>query len=83
VLCNVLTPGMDAIAERWIGGRRREVLDRTLIGNQNHLRRILLKYETHHNQHRPHRSLNTDATFLFSHYPNPDQIILAHNAWHL
>ena len=57
VLCNVRTPRMNAIAERWIGGCRRELLDRTLIWNQNHLRRILHQYETHHNQHRPHRSL--------------------------
>jgi len=41
VLCNVQTPRMNAIAERWIGGCRRELLDRTLIWNQNHLRRIL------------------------------------------
>jgi hypothetical protein len=47
----------NAIAERWIGGCRRELLDRTLIWNQAHLRRILSDYETHHNQHRPHRSL--------------------------
>jgi putative transposase len=39
VLCNVRTPRMNAIAERWIGGCRRELLDRTLIWNQNHLRR--------------------------------------------
>src|SRR5439155_6629783 len=57
VPCNVATPRMNAIAERWIGGCRRELLDRTLIWNQNHLRRILRDYETHHNQHRPHRSL--------------------------
>ena len=57
VLCNVRTPRMNAIAERWIGGCRRELLDRTLIWNQNHLRQILRQYETHHNQHRPHRSL--------------------------
>jgi hypothetical protein len=31
---------------------------RTLIWNQAHLRRILREYETHHNQHRPHRSLD-------------------------
>jgi putative transposase len=52
---------MNAIAERWIGGCRRELLDRTLIWNQAHLRRILRQYETHHNQHRPHRSLHGAA----------------------
>jgi putative transposase len=41
VLCNVRTPRMNAIAERWIGGCRRELLDRTLVWNQSHLRRIL------------------------------------------
>jgi putative transposase len=51
----------NAVAERWIGGCRREVLDRTLIWNHNHLRRILGQYETHHNQHRPHRSLHAAA----------------------
>ena len=61
VLCNVQTPRMNAIAERWIGGCRRELLDRTLVWNQAHLRRILREYETHHNQHRPHRSLHAAA----------------------
>ena len=61
VLCNVRTPHMNAIAERWIGGCRRELLDRTLIWNQAHLRRILRQYETHYNQHRPHRSLDSAA----------------------
>jgi putative transposase len=49
---------MNAIIERRIGGCRRELLDRTLVWNQAHLRRILHAYETHHNQHRPHRSLD-------------------------
>ena len=61
VLCNIQTPRMNAIAERWIGGCRRELLDRTLIWNQAHLRQILRQYETHHNQHRPHRSLHGAA----------------------
>ncbi len=61
VLCNIRTPRMNAIAERWTGGCRRELLDRTLIWNQAHLRRILHDYETHHNQHRPHRSLDGAA----------------------
>ena len=61
MLCNVRTPRMNAITERWIGGCRRELLDRTLIWNQHHLRRMLRDYETHHNQHRPHRSLHGAA----------------------
>jgi transposase len=61
VLRNVRMPRMNATAERWIGGCRRELLDRTLVWNQHHLRRILRQYETHHNQHRPHRSLHGAA----------------------
>ena len=37
VLCNVRTPPMNATTERWIGGCRRELLDRTLIWNPAHL----------------------------------------------
>ena len=55
VLCNVRTPRMNAIAERWIGGCRRELLNRALIWNQAHLRQSLHEYETHHNRQRPHR----------------------------
>jgi putative transposase len=61
VLCNIQTPRMNAIIERWIGGCRPEFLNRTLIWNQTYLRRILRAYETHHNQHRPHRSLDSTA----------------------
>ena len=34
VLCNVQTPRMNAIIERWIGGCRRELLDRTSSGTR-------------------------------------------------
>jgi putative transposase len=61
VLCHVRTPRMNAIAERWIGGCRRELSDRTLIWNQDHLRQLLRPYETCHNQHRPRRSLDAAA----------------------
>ncbi len=47
MLCNVRTPRMNAITERWIGGGRRELLDRTLVWNQAHLLRILRDYEAH------------------------------------
>jgi putative transposase len=68
VLCNVRTPRMNAIAERWIGGCRHELLDRTLIWNQAHLRQILRAYEIHHNRPRPHRSLHAAAPL--NRYPN-------------
>jgi putative transposase len=44
------------------GTLRREFLDRGLIWDHAHLRRILRDYETHHNQHRPHRSLHDAAS---------------------
>jgi hypothetical protein len=72
VLCNVQTPRMNAIAERWTGGCRRELLGRTLIWNQYHLRRILPEYEIHHNQHRPNRSLHSAAQLK----PLPQPVIL-------
>jgi putative transposase len=55
------TPRANAITERWIGGCRRELLDRTLIWNQAHPHQMLRQYEAHHNQHRPHRSLHGAA----------------------
>jgi putative transposase len=54
----VQAPRANAIMERWIGSCRREVLDRTLVWNLSHLRRILAEYEDHYNRHRPHRALH-------------------------
>ena len=47
----------NAICERIIGTLRREVLDRVLIVNEDHLRRALTEYLRHYNAARPHRSL--------------------------
>ena len=57
----VSAPRMNAIMERWIGGCRRELLDRTLIWSLPHLRRILREYETHYNTHRPRMALANAA----------------------
>jgi putative transposase len=74
VLCNIQTPRMNATAERWIGGCRRELLDRALIWNPAHLWRVLSQYETHHNQHRrPHRALRAAAPLK----PLPQSVDLA------
>jgi putative transposase len=58
VLTAPQAPRMNAIMERWIGSVRRELLDRTLIINARHLRKVLSEYEDHFNEHRPHRALN-------------------------
>ena len=57
VLTGVKVPRMNAVMERWVRTLRAELLDRTLIWNAAHLRRVLRIYERHDNQHRPHRAL--------------------------
>lgn len=52
---------MNAITERWLKTLRAELLDRTLIWNETHLRRALGEYERHYNLHRTHRSLTAAA----------------------
>jgi transposase InsO family protein len=50
-------PRMNAICERLIGTLRRELLDRTLILNQAHLRAVLADYQEHYNTARPHQGI--------------------------
>jgi putative transposase len=54
-------PVANAYAERWVGTVRRELCDRTLIWNRQHLKRLLRDYVEHYNAHRPHRSLDQRA----------------------
>ena len=53
----VQAPRMNAICERLIGTLRRELLDRTLILNQAHLRAVLAEYQEHYNTARPHQGI--------------------------
>ena len=46
-------PRANAICERIIGELRRELLDRMLIINEEHLRRTLTTYLVHRNEARP------------------------------
>jgi putative transposase len=50
-------PRANAICERVIGTLRRELLDRTLIVNEQHLRQMLIEYLRHYNTARPRRAL--------------------------
>jgi putative transposase len=59
ITTGIRIPRMNSIMERWIQTCRHELLDRTLIWNQTHLLHALREFESHHNQHRPHRALNS------------------------
>jgi transposase InsO family protein len=71
----VRMPRMNSIIERWVKTLRAELLDRTLIWNQTHLRHALREYERHYNEHRTHRSLAAAAPLRARPQPLvPDQI---------
>jgi hypothetical protein len=57
VLGGVRIPRMNAIMERWIQSCRHELLDRTLIWNQQHLLHALREYGQFYNSHRPHQGI--------------------------
>jgi putative transposase len=59
---------MNAICERLVGTLRREVLDRTLILGEAHLRAVLMEYQTHYNMARPHQG-------IAQHVPDADRDI--------
>ncbi|MET8759539.1 integrase core domain-containing protein [Lentzea sp. NPDC004782] len=75
MLTGVGMPRMNAIMERWVRTLRAELLDRTLIWNQVHLRHALREYERPYNEHRTHRSLAAAAPLRARPQPRePDQI---------
>jgi len=69
-------PKANAICERMIGTLRREVLDRLLILNEQHLRQVLTEYLRHYNTARPHRALGQPAPAQ-AHTSPPEPVNLA------
>jgi hypothetical protein len=53
----VRAPRANAVAERWVGAVRREVLDRMLLVSRRYLEQTVSDYVAHYNEHRPHRFL--------------------------
>jgi putative transposase len=50
-------PNANAYAERWVRTVREECLDRILILNQAHLRRVMRDYVDDYNTARPHQGI--------------------------
>lgn len=54
-------PNANALAERWACSVREECLDRLIILNERHLRRVLQEHATYYDDRRPHQSLAQDS----------------------
>jgi transposase InsO family protein len=52
------SPKANAYAERWVRSVREECLDRLLIVNECHLRRVLREYVAYYNEARPHQGID-------------------------
>lgn len=56
-LTGVSKPRMNAVTERWVQTRRRQLLHRTLVWNQPHLLHALREFDSFYNGHRPHQGI--------------------------
>ena len=54
-------PNANAVAERWVRTVREDCLDKVIILNERHLRRVLTEYIDYYNARRPHQGLAQDS----------------------
>lgn len=78
VLTGIRMPRMSSLSERWVQTCRHELLNRTLIWNERHLRHALHQFEHHHNTHRPHQALNQAAPLRATPQPVTDPERITH-----
>jgi transposase InsO family protein len=61
LLTPIRAPKANAYAERFVRTVRSELLDLVLVIGRRHLISLLCDYESHYNEHRPHRGIDLDA----------------------
>ena len=55
------SPWQNGMAERWVGSVRRDLLDRVIVLNRRHLRRLLNEYVRYYHEDRTHLGLEKDT----------------------
>jgi transposase InsO family protein len=55
------SPWQNGVAERWVGSCRRELLDRVIVFNEAHLRRLVREYLGYYHADRIHDGLGKDT----------------------
>jgi putative transposase len=53
----VRAPDMNAVAERFVGSARREILDHVIVIDDQHLGRLVAQYKEYFNEARPHQGI--------------------------
>lgn len=51
------SPWQNRVAERWVGNRRRDLLDHVIVVNQRHLKRLMNDYIRYYQDDRTHLAL--------------------------
>ncbi len=55
------SPWQNGVAKRWVGSRRRELLDHVIVLNESHLRWLIRDYIRYYHEDRTHDPLNKDT----------------------
>jgi putative transposase len=77
----VQAPRMNAICERLAGTLRRELLDRSLILGEAHLRAVLTEYQQHYNTAGPHQGIG--QRIPDAEYPAPRESAAGPETWRI
>jgi transposase InsO family protein len=76
---SIQSPWQNGIAERWVGGCRRELLDHVIPLNEEHLRRLVRDYISYFHEDRIHDGLGKDTPNrrLIQNKPCPEAMVLS------